>query len=75
MKRLTPEQQAESRQPDIALGFTLFLRGLEQDNMLDFWRRFENNRALTDCLQKRIDIKQELQMNPDIERVAINFQH
>ncbi len=71
MKHLTQEQQAESRHTDIALGFDMFLRGMERDKMMDFWRRFETNRQLVTLLQNRIDIRRELQMKPDIEQVYV----
>ncbi len=69
MKRLSPEQQEESRQKDIALGFDMFLLGMEKDKMMDFWRRFETNRQLVTLLQNRIDIRRELQIKPDILEV------
>ncbi len=71
MKRLTLEQQAEARHTGIALGFDMFLCGMERDKMMDFWRRFETNRQLVTLLQNRIDISRELQMKPDIEQVYV----
>ena len=69
MKRLSPELQDETKSKDIALPWNLFIKGMENDHMLDFWRRVETNRQLKMILQTRIDIRKAVQMNPDITQV------
>ena len=69
MKRLSPELQEETKCKDIALPWDLFMKGMEKDRMMDFWRRVETSRQLKMMLQTRINIRKAIQMNPEIQQV------
>ena len=69
MKRLSPELQEETKSKDIALPWDLFMKGMENDTMMDFWRRMETYRQLKMILQNRINIRKAIQMNPRIQQV------
>ena len=72
MKRLSPELQEETKSKDIALPWDLFMKGMENDKMMDFWRRVETSRQLKNILQNRINIRKALQINPAIQQVLLH---
>ena len=71
MKRLTPELQEETKFKDIALPWDLFMKGMENDKMMDFWRRVETSRQLKMILQNRVNVRKAIQMNPKMQQVLL----
>ena len=71
MKRLTPELQEETKSKDIALPWDLFMKGMEKDKMMDFWRRVETSRQLKMILQNRVNVRKAIQMNPKMQQVLL----
>ena len=71
MKRLTPELQEETKSKDIALPWDFFMKGMENDKMMDFWRRVETSRQLKMILQNRVNIRKAIQMNPKMQQVLL----
>ena len=72
MKRLTPELQEETKSKDSALPWDLFIKGMENDKMMDFWRRVETSRQLKMILQNRVNIRKAIQMNPKMQQVLLH---